>query len=90
MWTVTAFIRTLAIEMVWPPSGSGYRGKLVVPRARRNETFAEEWTKARLITSAARPCLFGKVRQIVHPIFFFHSNGINHVRQIVLGVSQNK
>ena len=40
--------------------------------------------------SAVRPCLFGKERQIVRPIFLFHAEGIDHVGPIVFGVGQNK
>ncbi len=42
------------------------------------------------VTLVVRPCLVGKIRQIVHPIFLLHSHGIDHMGQIVLGVRQNK
>ena len=38
----------------------------------------------------ARPGLFGKIRKVVRPVFLFHAERINHVRQIVPGIGQNK
>ena len=39
---------------------------------------------------AARPCLLGKIRQIVHPIFLLHTHRIDHMGQIVFCIRQNK